>query len=609
MCGISAIVSGGGAPPHGAIERMIGAIAHRGPDATAARALGGGCTLGHVRLSIIDLTTGAQPMADEGERYWISFNGEIYNFSVLRDELAARGRTFRTHSDTEVLIAGYDEWGPALLDRLRGMFAFAIWDSERRTLFAARDLFGEKPLYYARRGDGTLALASELKAIVAAGVIDPTIDPEAVDAFLTLGYIPPDQTIYREIETLPPAHYLLWKEGEVKVARYWQPRLEPVPMTLGDAAERLRELIAQAVRRQMVADVTVGAFLSGGLDSTTIVAHMQRHSSSPVMTFSVGFGSAINELPYARAVARMYGTDHHEIDLGEPDVPSLIERMTAVYDEPFADTSHIPTYLISRYARQFVKVVLSGDGGDELFGGYWWYPPLAGSERVSFPLLQWLVLRSWLTATRSRNRALSVRSAAAGLAARWDDVWLRDLRMQTVFRERERSRLWARNGSGPAFEPGRYYRPPDAVTGLNRAFYFDLLAYLPGDILVKVDRAAMAHGLETRAPFLDRDLAEFALSLPANLKVRDGETKVVLKEACSRDWPPELRNRAKQGFGSPIGQWLAMPGMQPLLERVFAAGSPLRQLLPGVRGDQRRGRDYKTWVLLTLGLWLEQKRT
>jgi len=610
MCGISAIA---GVTRPGAIEAMVRAIEHRGPDATSSHS-GDGCALGHARLSIIDLSTGDQPMSDASGRWWIAFNGEIYNFPEVREELARRGHPFRTHSDTEVVLLGYREWGPALLDRLRGMFAFAIWDREEHELFAARDLFGEKPLYYAslaptglsvrgQSGDG-IVLASEMKAIVASGLVPLVADPESIDAFLTLGYVPPDRTIYRDVQTLPPAHYLLWKDGAARVTRYWTPNLEPHRMSLPDAADRVRALLRQAVKRQMIADVPVGAFLSGGLDSSSVVAMMQEQSRAPVKTFSVGFGTMINELPYARAVAERYGTEHHEIDLGEPDVVSLIERMVKVYDEPFADTSHIPTFLVSEFARRHVKVVLSGDGGDELFGGYWWYAPLAMSEHVSLALVQWAVLRTMSLALRHRYRPLTARSHAAGLAARWDDVWTRDIMSQTVFRAHDRRRMWG-DRRVESFEPGGYFRPSPQTTGLNRAFYFDLTSFLPGDILVKVDRAAMAHGLETRAPFLDRDLVEFALTIPAELKVRGTETKVVLREACQQFWPQSLWNRPKQGFGSPITRWLKLPAMQPLLDRVFRSDSPLRQLLPGIRENERHGLNYQTWTLLTLGLWLE----
>ncbi|MCU1228897.1 MAG: asparagine synthase [Acidobacteria bacterium] len=606
MCGITAIVGPRAKSYADANARMVDAISHRGPDARDAWSLDG-CTLGHARLAIIDLTTGAQPMSDISGRWSIAFNGEIYNYPELRDKLEALGHEFRTHSDTEVLIAGYKEWGAAVVDRLRGMFAFALWDAQERALFVARDLFGEKPLYYATTNDGTLLLASELKAIIASGLIDAQLDRDAVDAYLTLGYVPPDRTIYRNIETLPPAHHLTWRDGKIVVTRYWLPKFDTRTISLHDAADELRRLIRQAVERQMTADVPVGAFLSGGLDSSTVVALMQQHSNIPVKTFSVGFGKYINELPYARAVAERYNTEHHEIDLGEPDVATLIQRMARVYDEPFADTSNIPTYLVSEFARRSVKVVLSGDGGDELFGGYWWYPALAKSEKIAAPLAQWAVLRTFSKLMRHRYRPLTIRSHAAGLAARWSDVWTRDIMTQTVFRKHERARLWG-SGEVASFEPGGYYKPSSDTHGLNRAFYFDLTSYLPGDILVKVDRAAMAHGLETRAPLLDRDVVEFALSLPETLKVNGtADTKLVLKEACRQFWPESLWNRPKQGFGAPTAAWLAQPAMRPLLDRVFAANSPLRTLLPGVRGDMKNGSDYRAWSLFTLGLWLDAR--
>jgi asparagine synthase (glutamine-hydrolysing) len=387
MCGIAAIVS-----PEvnraALLPAMVDALEHRGPDERGV-ASAPGCVMGHARLSIIDLSSGAQPMTDIAERYWIVYNGELYNFLELRAELERQGRAFRTHSDTEVIIAAYDEWGRSCLHKFRGMFAFALWDTRERTLFAARDLFGEKPLYYARKSDGTLVIASEIGAVLASELIDRALDLVSVDAFLTYGYLPPDRTIYRDVATLPPAHRLEWRDGNVTIESYWRPRLGTLRIGMDDAAEELRDLIGQAVKRQMIADVPVGAFLSGGLDSSTIVALMQEHSAIPVKTFSVGFGSLINELPYARAVAERYHTEHHELYLESIDVAESIERMSSVYDEPFADSSNIPTYLISEFARRHVKVVLSGDGGDELFGGYPWHLLLAQAEHVTRSLALW----------------------------------------------------------------------------------------------------------------------------------------------------------------------------------------------------------------------------
>jgi len=601
VCGISAIV-GSGPRFEEALECMVDRLRHRGPDARASTTVPG-CYLGHTRLSVIDLTAGAQPMCDASERYWITFNGEIYNYRDLRRELLARGHPFRTQSDTEVLLVAFREWGTGLLDRLRGMFAFAIWDSVEQRLFAARDLFGEKPLYYATIAR-SLVIASEIKALKVSGLLATSIDLQSLDAYLALGYVPPDRTIYNEIKTVPPGHYLVWEKGNATVSPYWKPNLQTLDISLGDAAGELRRLLRQSVERQMIADVPVGAFLSGGLDSSTIVALMQEHSSIPIKTFSVGFGSYINELPYAREVAERYHTEHHEIDLGAPEIPALLQRMVEVYDEPFADSSNIPTYLLSEYARRWVKVVLSGDGGDEMLGGYWWYLPLIRAESVALPLLQWMILRIVSKLQRHRNRAVVARAFAARLAARWSDPWMRSVMCQTVIDSPDRRQLWGDCQVEP-FVPGDYYRPDSGTEGLNRAFHFDVTSYLPGDILLKVDRAAMAHGLETRAPFLDRDLVEFALSLPPDLKVRGDQTKIVLKEACKDYWPDSLRKRPKQGFGAPVAEWLQRPDIQPLLKRVFARGTRLRAVLPGVDASAQHEPNYRTWFLLTLGLWLE----
>jgi len=605
MCGISGIIGIKSKDDTKAVERMVAALAHRGPDGHGVLNLGE-CQLGHTRLSIIDLEGGVQPMKDVSGRYAITFNGEIYNYQELREELLKKGYRFNTHSDTEVIMSAYAEWGARCLDRFRGMFAFAIWDTEKRTLFAGRDLFGEKPLYYAMAPTGPLLIASEIKALLASGLVITHLDAMSVDAFLAFGYVPPDRTIYENVHTLPPGHYLEWDDHGVRTARYWHARFDTQQITVDDAAVRLRELLQQAVQRQMVADVPVGAFLSGGHDSSTIVALMQKLASQPVKTFSVGFGEYINELPYARAVAELYQTEHHDIDLGTPPVAQLLQTMADVYDEPFRDPSHIPTYLISQYARQNVKVVLTGDGADELFGGYAWYPVLAKSTEVSPSWLVWLVLRSISRLVGNRIRSLDRYSQAIGMVQRTPDTWSRYIKKVSVGNGTRRS-WWAEQSKAPSsYFPGEYYRPPAGTTGMDEVLHFDLMSFLPGDILVKVDRAAMAHGLETRAPFLDRDLVEFSLSLPSVLKVKDGETKVLFKHALKQYWPAMLHKRGKQGFAAPFQIWMEFPEIKALLQRIFADGSRLRELLPGVRSEQQHVRNYETWNLLTLGLWLER---
>jgi asparagine synthase (glutamine-hydrolysing) len=355
----------------------------------------------------------------------------------------------------------------------------------------------------------------------------------------------------------------------------------------------------------MVADVPIGAFLSGGHDSSTIVALMQQETQMPVKTFSVGFGKIINELPYARAVADLYRTEHHEIDLGAPPVAELLEKMAVVYDEPFRDPSHIPTYLITEYARRYVKVVLSGDGADELFGGYAWYPLMAKSTEMSSSWLAWVVLRCISRLVGNRIRSLDRYSHAMGLSLRTPQPWRRYVKELTVASESRRCWWGERFTAMNSYYPGDYYLPPSDVTGMNEVFNFDLTSFLPGDILVKVDRAAMAHGLETRAPYLDRDLVEFSLSLPSILKVKDGDTKILFKRALKQYWPAKLHNRGKQGFAAPYQVWLGYPEVKKQLQRVFADDSKLRTLLPGVDYEQQHVQNYETWNLLTLGLWLD----
>lgn len=603
MCGICAAARAGGVE-QGIVDPMLERLHHRGPEQSGVQRMPD-CELGHARLSIIDIECGTQPMWDVAGRYSITYNGEVYNYRELHAELVAAGKQFHTHSDTEVTLVAYMHWGFECLQKFRGMFAFVIWDSQERTLFAARDLCGEKPLFHTTTPNGTLLLASEIKALVAVPAVARRLDSAAIDAYLALGYVPPDRTVYADIKPVPPASFLEWKDGEYKITKYWLPDFRTSAMSLSDASDRLRELAVQAVGRQMVADVTVGAFLSGGLDSSTIVALMQNCSADPIKTFSVGFGRYINELPYARAVADLYKTDHYEIDLGTPEVGSLLEQMADIYDEPFADSSNIPTYLIAKFARQHVKVVLSGDGGDELFGGYARYVPLALSQRVPSSLALWAVLRIASKVLRERNSRLHALSVAIGVRSRWSDMWYRAMGMQVNIPEKRRQEFW---GDRQHIEPvlsGSDYLPATEITGLNRALHFDFTQYLPGDILVKVDRAAMANSLETRAPFLDRDLMEFALSLPENLKVRGGETKVVLKEACSRYWPQDLRSRTKQGFGAPYIDWLARSDVRAQVERVFAPDARLRDLLPGLPRGVPSGGGFTTWTLLTLGLWLE----
>jgi asparagine synthase (glutamine-hydrolysing) len=570
MCGIAVILPGSAIDaPTFAIDQMTAALSHRGPDMRASICLPG-CYLGHTRLSILDLENGTQPMSDPSGRFWIVFNGEIYNHRQIRAELERRRVAFRTRSDTEVLLAACIHFGPAAaLRKLNGQFAFAIWDTVERRLFAARDRFGEKPLYWTRSPAGHVLIASEIKAILAAGLVTPRLDRASVDAYLGLFYVPPDRSIYENVHPLPPAHQAVWENGVPEVRRYWTPRYDCHTVDEIEAVKHVRVLLGRVVERQMTADVPVGAFLSGGLDSSTIVALMSRHARGPVRTFSAGFGDLIDELPFAREVASAYGTDHHETQV-EIDVPEMLERMGRVYDEPFADSSNIPTWLLARHARKHVKVVLSGDGGDEIFGGYDWYTPLLRQS----PRGQW-----WEQHVGS----------ATGL----------------LF---DRRSLWGVGRQPPSREIVRQrYRPGPDVAELDQATDFDLTCYLPGDILVKVDRAAMAHGLETRAPLLDAELADFVLGLPWRMRFRDGTLKHLLRAACADLWPASIGARPKQGFGAPVRHWLQKPAVQAMWEHVIRTNGPLMELLPGVRNVAAELRPQRKWTLLCLGHWLERR--
>jgi len=606
MCGIIAAVGSDKLRP-GSIENGLNAIRHRGPDNSGIVYLNT-CVLAQVRLSIIDLEAGVQPMSYSNERYWITFNGEIYNFLDLRKELIGYGFHFKTNSDTEVILASYMKWGRDCLHKFRGMFAFVIWDSIERKLFAARDCFGEKPCYFAKGHSGLFLVASEIKALLATKLIDPLICHVSVDAFLALGYVPPNRTIYSNVHTLPPGSYLEYVNDTYTITKYWKPIIATQEISIDEAGEQLDFLLKQAVNRQMIADVPVGAFLSGGLDSSTIVSLMQLQNERPIKTFSVGFGELINELPFARAVAKKYGTDHYELNIGQTDVADLLLKMADIYDEPFGDTSNIPTYLVARLAAKHVKVVLTGDGADELFGGYSWsYPMLVRSENLRGSYTKWVLLRTLSKVLQDKNRSLSLYSSALGLSTRWPDMYTRQFMQSIHIRNERRRELWGDNSYGKfePYHPDSSLNPDPSVTGSNRGFYYDLQTYLPGDILVKVDRAAMANSLETRAPFLDRDLAEFALSLPVSLKVSNWDTKIIMQHACKKYWPDQLRGRKKQGFGSPIGVWMKERKVKELMENVFASNSTLAGILPGITSGSTKT-DYERWLLLTFGLWLDK---
>jgi asparagine synthase (glutamine-hydrolysing) len=579
---------------------MIAALRHRGPDGDGA-CLFDACALGHTRLSVIDIAGGSQPMLSPDGAVAVVFNGEIYGYKDLRAEL--RGEyAFRTASDTELLLALFERDRHALLDRLPGMFAFAIWDDRRRELFCARDRFGEKPYFYAFAGDGAFVFASELKAILASGLVEPVVDPDSVAHYLRRLYVHPHRTIYRNVFALPPGHRLIYRDGHADVARYWAPpRIEP-HIEIDDAVGRFRELLTRAVAKQWIADVPVGAFLSGGLDSSTIVALAAREGRK-CKTFSFGFGQVIDERPFARGIAERYGTDHVELSDEESGIADLLVDMADVYDEPFGDSSNIPTYLLCRLARRHVTVALTGEGSDELLAGYsYWYRALFEMEQAGNRGLP-VALMARVVAGLCRRAHTTVpgwaHSAVSGamMRQRFGTVGEAHARQSACFSDDETASLLGRDAApdGDAM----------AASTVDEVLRHDAATYLPGDILVKADRASMAHGLELRAPFLDRDFAEFCLSLPLRLKINQQTDKVILRRAFADAWTPAIRTRGKQGFGAPVAHWLRQPSVRALAEDTLRGrGGRVYDLVSFDAAAPHIDRDdYRTWALLVLGLW------
>jgi asparagine synthase (glutamine-hydrolysing) len=563
MCGICGIATAepGTQPDLEAVRRMNGRLAHRGPDSDGVFQ-GEGVALAMRRLSIIDLEGGDQPIANEDGTVTVVHNGEIYNYRELRAELERRGHRFRTHSDTEVIVHLYEEHGAELLERLRGMFAIALWDARERRLLLARDRFGIKPLYY-RADDGELSFASELKAMLERPGFPREIDPRAVAAYLAFNSIPAPLTIFSAARKLPPGTLLDWRDGEIAVRRY----ARPAPVAAERArrgppaalAEELRETLRDSVRAHLVADVPVGVLLSGGVDSAGLAALAAGEEGAGVKTFSVGFEEAsFDELDRARLVARRYGTDHHEIVL-RPDAVELLPKLVEAFDEPFGDSSALPTYLVSELAAQHVKVALSGEGGDELFGGYYTYvadllaPRVGRLAALAAPLVEALPSSDGKASFDYKAKRF-VRAAKLAPLER-HHAW------KEIFSPSQRAAL--RGGRDPGWDPVDLYRERYAETAgaepLARLQDVDLGIYLVDDLLVKTDRSSMAHSLELRVPFLDNRVADFALGLATPLKVRGLAKKRLLRRALEPLVPREVLRGPKQGFSIPVAAWLRGP--------------------------------------------------
>ena len=625
MCGVVGVldVRGKREIARGLVERMNETQHHRGPDEGGVH-IEPGLGLGHRRLSIIDLATGQQPLCNEDGTVWVIFNGEIYNFQALIPELTRLGHVFRTKSDTEVIVHAWEAWGPECVKRFRGMFAFALWDRNRQTLFLARDRLGVKPLYYASLADGTLIFGSELKSLAAHDGLDRTLDPFAIEEYFALGYVPEPRTIYRGALKLPPAHTLTVVRGRPVPApqEYWD-----VAFTLdsrvdeAEACEELAHRLRESVGLRLISEVPLGAFLSGGVDSSAVVAMMAGLSSEPVETCSIAFADpAFDESRYAQEVASRYRTRHH-VDRVESDDFDLIDTLAATYDEPYADSSAIPTYRVCQLARTHVTVALSGDGGDESFAGYRRYRMHLGEERMraALPLsvrrpVFGLLGRMYPKADWA-PRVFRAKSTFQALARNSVEAYFHGV---SILRDDMRAQLFsntlkAQLGGYNAVEVfHRHAQRANREDPIALVQYLDLKTYLVGDINTKVDRASMAHSLEVREPLMDHPLVEWLASLPSSLKVRGGEGKYCLKKAMEPHLPAGVLYRPKMGFAVPLAAWFR----GPLRERVRDAVLGPRLLDTGlcnraylrhlIEAHQSGARDYSAplWTLLMFDAFL-----
>lgn len=578
------------------IDSMLTSLSKRGPD-DKGTTIFPSCLLGQTRLSIIDLSGGHQPMPDNKRDMAITFNGEIYNYRELKEALEAKGYIFSTNSDTEVILKAYQEYGDTCPEHLDGMFAFAIWDNEKKRLFMARDRFGKKPLHYAFDNDNNLIFASEIKAIFSAGTIKGEIDYQAIDNYLHLLYVPPYKTVYKNIFPLPPAHYAIYENNKFTIKRYWEIPYSPINISEEDAIRKTKELLSISVKKRMIADVEVGAFLSGGVDSSiiTFLANQQK-TGDPIKSFSAGFEDYINELPYARKAAQIAKTDHHELQMNV-GLADTLEKVCSYFDEPFADSSSIPQFLISEFASKNVKVVLSGDGADEIFLGYAWY---------------W---KQYVTGGKDRIMRLLKRK---GLKQIFFPEKLYDhVNYVSHMNRLERFLLWKNKKFADAPFLTRFWKSKK-LGPIEQINVFDLNMFLNGDILTKVDRCSMMTSLEVRSPFLDHHLAEFVFNLPLEYKTDRRNGKLILKKAYRDIFGEEFLHRRKQGFSAPVKDWLRREDFKKLIYKLFIENEA------GIYGFMNKwyiqkiikrfyeqGDDYhyyRLWVLLCLELWFRSHK-
>ncbi|KXK03957.1 MAG: asparagine synthase [Nitrospira sp. OLB3] len=615
MCGIAGHVFFDNAPiPHHVVD-MVHRIRHRGPDDSGHWVSPGReCVLGHARLSVIDLSPLAhQPMIDSNTGNAIVFNGEIYNFQSLRQECEAAGDRFHSQSDTEVVLHLYRRYGPACLEKLRGMFAFVLWDQQHSKVILARDRVGKKPLNYALTPHG-LIFASELEALARHPAVSRNMDTEALDLYLQLQYIPAPWTIYTAIRKLPPAHYATYQKDGLKIHKYWDVSYcSKLRISLEDALDGLEEKLKEAIRLRMIADVPLGALLSGGVDSSLVVALMAQQSADRIRTYSIGFKDEVfNELPYAQTVADRYAT-HHFPEIISPDAQSLLEDIARHYGEPFADSSAVPSFHVCRAARKHVTVVLNGDGGDELLGGYPRYSLTRLGIEAGRLFGQWHSPERLSEYVRGLAKA---RSIPARLRRKWllrgAHPELQSVAMYSAFwNDDERARLLKTSGGTLTAWRAAWLRDSRlaAANPIDRMLWIDNHTYLPGDLLMKMDIASMHCGLEARSPFLDHLVIEFCASLPVNLKVRNGVGKYLLKKLAERYLPSALIYRRKMGFAIPMAEWLRGP-LSLLLEEVLFDEKVMQpldsSLIRNTVSEFRHGHidhSSRLWALFMYGMW------
>jgi asparagine synthase (glutamine-hydrolysing) len=613
MCGIAGFVRAPNTQPGDDVllRAMCDAIAHRGPDDDGRKIIGQ-AALGMRRLSIIDVAGGQQPITNETGDVTVVYNGEIYNYHELRDRLLKAGHRLTTRSDTETLVHLYEDDGDRLVDSLRGMFGFAIWDSRRQRLLLGRDRLGIKPLYYWERADG-ISFASELRSFLADPAFEPLIDEEAIALYLAFGYVPDPQCIFHGVRKLPPGHFLTWNRDDgISVQRYWSPLRPEIAIEAPEAVTELRRLLEDAVRSHLESEVPLGAFLSGGIDSSTVVALMARAMDRRVQTFSIGFEEPeYNEAPHAARVAAELGTDHTEL-IVRPDADQLVEDIVQGFDEPFADSSALPTLLVSHLARERVTVALSGDGGDELFGGYTRYAEVAGmAPPASRPLRRLLRGLALLRPPGARGRAWML-TRASGQRGRYASTVTLPLSVREGGVAGAGTARW-RGSMEQVLDPWfDRFGSRDFVTQMMMV---DLETYLPGDILTKVDRMSMAVSLEARVPILDHHVVEFAMALPSHLKIHQGTAKWILREAIQGIVPASVLSKPKQGFAVPLDKWLRNElsyRIRDLLRRDNRIYEWLdRDAVGRIASEHLAGtRDHQTtiWRLVVLDGWLRALR-